>query len=276
MSHRIRCLHRTYYLPSMAGIATAIYEDVDAVVDPAAVERSRADAARQLAGVENLAGTYPFDFVRSVKAYRLNDFLHRMVEPAHRERFRADPEASFEAAGLTEERDLVRRLDCTYDPCGVIFFMRKSWAVASTHLRVRCARRSRRSGACNAPGALYRSRALMRSRSLGSKAGAAYVPPPRCSGTAGLAGGGAAARAAADGRRTVRPIVCPPGGSTTSGRIAQKRSSARPAFRRQNGQRGGSIGATRWRCGAGRLTLLMGHIGTLAVNLAAQAAAYDR
>ncbi len=36
---RIRCLHRTYYLPSMTGIATAIYEDVDAVRDPQAIAR---------------------------------------------------------------------------------------------------------------------------------------------------------------------------------------------------------------------------------------------
>ena len=35
-----------------------------------------------------------------------------MVEPNHRESFLRDPEASFEAAGLTdEERDLVRRRD---------------------------------------------------------------------------------------------------------------------------------------------------------------------
>src|SRR6185369_6668489 len=44
MSKRVRCLHRTYYLPSMAGIATAIYEDVDAVADPAQIERTRAAA----------------------------------------------------------------------------------------------------------------------------------------------------------------------------------------------------------------------------------------
>ena len=34
-----------------------------------------------------------------MKAYRLNEFLHDMVEPEHREAFLADPEASFEAAG---------------------------------------------------------------------------------------------------------------------------------------------------------------------------------
>lgn len=125
MAPKVACLHRTYYLPSMTGIATAIYENVDAVRDEVEIAATRAEAARQLAGVEKLAGTYPFDFARSVKAFRLNDFLHRMVEPAHRAAFLADPEASFEAAGLTqEERDLVRRRDWrALIHYGVIFFV---------------------------------------------------------------------------------------------------------------------------------------------------------
>ncbi len=125
MKREVRCLHRTYYLPSMTGIATAIYEDVDPSRDEAAIAATRAEAARQLAGAEKLAGTYPFDFRRSVKAFRLNDFLHRMIEPAHRQRFLVDPEAAFEAAQLTdEERDLVRRRDWRgMIHYGVIFFM---------------------------------------------------------------------------------------------------------------------------------------------------------
>ena len=35
----------------------------------------------QLAGVEQLPGTYPFTLERSVKAYRLNHFLHQLIEP---------------------------------------------------------------------------------------------------------------------------------------------------------------------------------------------------
>src|SRR5262249_17761473 len=62
---------------------------------------------------------------RSVKAYRINDYLHRMVDPVHREAFRRDPEASFEAAGLSEEeRDLIRRRDWRgVMHYGVIFFL---------------------------------------------------------------------------------------------------------------------------------------------------------
>jgi gallate dioxygenase len=126
MNAKVRCLHRSYYLPSMAGIATAIYENEStSPPDAQAVALARENATRQLAGIEKLPGTYPFDFARSVKAYRLNDFLHRMVEPAHRERFRADPEGAFADADLTEEeRDLVRRRDWRgMIHYGVIFFM---------------------------------------------------------------------------------------------------------------------------------------------------------
>jgi gallate dioxygenase len=95
----------------MAGIATAIYEGADEP-DANEVERHRRHMAEQLAGIEKLPGSYPFTLERSVRAYRINDYLHRMVEPAHRNAFLADPEASFGAAGLTEEeRNLIRRRD---------------------------------------------------------------------------------------------------------------------------------------------------------------------
>jgi len=163
MTPRIRCLHRTYYLPSMTGIATAIYEDVDPVVDAGAIARSRESAARQLAGIDKLEGTYPFDFARSVKAYRLNDFLHRMVEPAQRARFLDDPEGAFESAGLTtQERDLVRRRDWRgMIHYGVIFFMlEKLGAVLGvSNLHIYAAMRGQTleefQKTRNAPGALY-------------------------------------------------------------------------------------------------------------------------
>ena len=163
MTPRIRLLHRTYYLPSMTGIATAIYEDVDAVRDEAAIARTRENAARQLAGVEKLSGTYPFDFARSVKAYRLNDFLHRLIEPAHRTAFLADSEAAFEAAGLTpDERDLVRRRDWRgMIHYGVIFFMLEKLGavVGVSNLHIYAAMRGQSledfQKTRNAPGALY-------------------------------------------------------------------------------------------------------------------------
>ena len=112
LSAQVACKHRSYYLPSMAGIATAIYEGVDEAPDANAVARHREHMARELAGVEKLEGSYPFTLERSVRAYRINDYLHRMVEPAHRQRFMSDPEGSFADADLNEEeRGLIRRRD---------------------------------------------------------------------------------------------------------------------------------------------------------------------
>jgi gallate dioxygenase len=112
LSARVRKIHSSYCLPSMTGIATLVLENHSAEVPAAVDERHRARMAVQLKGAEQLTGTYPFDHATSVRAYRLNKFLHGMVAPAHRERFLLDPEASFAEAGLTEpERELVRRRD---------------------------------------------------------------------------------------------------------------------------------------------------------------------
>lgn len=163
LSANVACKHRSYYLPSMTGIATAIYEGVDDAPNPAAAERQRRHAANELSGVERLEGTYPFTLERSVKAYRINDYLHRMVEPSHRELFLRDPEASFEAAGLTEdERDLIRRRDWRgMMHYGVIFFVLEKLGAATgvSNLHIYAAMRGETLEAFqltrNAPGALY-------------------------------------------------------------------------------------------------------------------------
>ncbi|MBR7890510.1 gallate dioxygenase [Burkholderia multivorans] len=157
------CRHRSYYLPSMTGIATAIYESADPDVDTAAVERHRRLIAAELDGVERLPGTYPFTIARAVRAYRINDYLHRMIEPAHRAQFLADPEASFAAAGLSdEERDLIRRRDWAgLLRYGVIFFLlEKLGAVTGvSNLHIYAAMRGESledfQRTRNAPGALY-------------------------------------------------------------------------------------------------------------------------
>ena len=146
----------------MTGIATAIYEGAQ-TPNPALVERQRHHMASELQGVERLEGTYPFTLERSVKAFRINHYLHRMVEPSHREAFLRDPEASFEAAGLAEEeRDLIRRRDWRgMIHYGVIFFMlEKLGAVTGvSNLHIYAAMRGETLEAFqrtrNAPGALY-------------------------------------------------------------------------------------------------------------------------
>jgi gallate dioxygenase len=162
LSANVACKHRSYYLPSMTGIATAIYEGTDEP-NPAVAERQRRHVASQLSGVERLEGTYPFTLERSVKAFRINDYLHRMVEPSHREAFVRDPEASFEAGGLTEEeRDLLRRRDWRgLMHYGAIFFvLEKLGAVIGvSNLHIYTAMRGESlevfQRTRNAPGALY-------------------------------------------------------------------------------------------------------------------------
>ena len=163
MNAQIKRLHQTYYLPSMTGIATAIYENETDDRSADAFADYRAHVGRQLAGAETLAGTYPFTLARSVKGYRLNNFLHRMVDPAHRAAFLADQEAAFERAQLTEEeRDLVRRRDWRgMMHYGVIFFMlEKLGAVLGvSNLHIYAAMRGETleqfQKTRNAPGALY-------------------------------------------------------------------------------------------------------------------------
>lgn len=112
LSAQVRRVHQAYYLPSMTGIAVAIYENLAAPPSAAALQRQRALVAASLQGAEQLAGTYPFTLERSVAAYRLNKFLRDMREPAHRAAFLADEEASYAAAGLdATERALLRSRD---------------------------------------------------------------------------------------------------------------------------------------------------------------------
>jgi len=124
MAPKIKKLHQSYYLPSMTALATAIYED-DGPAETVDPVKTRERMNHELAGAEKLAGTYPFTLEMSVKAYRLNKFLHDLVIPAHREKFLKDPETAFEEAKLTEhERDMVRRRAwIELIQYGVIFFL---------------------------------------------------------------------------------------------------------------------------------------------------------
>ncbi len=163
MSSNIRKTHQSYYLPSMTGIATAIYENLASPPIAGEAERHRRHMATQLSGVEALEGTYPFSLESSVRAYRLNKFLHGMTRPDHRARFVADEEAAYEAAGLTEqERELVRRRDWRgLIHYGVIFFMLEKLGavVGVSNLHIYAAMRGQSledfQQTRNAPGALY-------------------------------------------------------------------------------------------------------------------------
>ncbi|WP_426199581.1 gallate dioxygenase [Pseudomonas sp. DC3200b2] len=125
LSANVDLLHHGYYLPSMTGIATLILENQARPLPVDLAERYRAKAGEQLKGIEALKGTYPFDLARSAKGYRLNRFLHQLIKPEFRERFRDEPEALFAEHQLSEEeRELVRRRDWRgMIHYGVIFFL---------------------------------------------------------------------------------------------------------------------------------------------------------
>ncbi|HEX7866396.1 MAG TPA: gallate dioxygenase [Variovorax sp.] len=163
LSSNVRKTHQSYYLPSMTGIATAIYENLASPPVAGEIERHRRHMTEELAGVEALSGTYPFTLETSVRAYRLNKFLHGMTRPAHRAAFLADEEAAFETAGLTDkERDLVRHRDWRgLIQYGVIFFMLEKLGavVGVSNLHIYAAMRGQSledfQQTRNAPGALY-------------------------------------------------------------------------------------------------------------------------
>ena len=163
LSAHVRKLHQSYYLPSMTGIAVAIYENEAEPASEATNAAYRAEIGRELAGADKLDGTYPFTHARSVRGYRLNRFLHRLVEPEFRARFVAEPEALFAEAALTEQEcDLIRRRDWQgLMQYGAIFFMLEKFGavIGVSNLHIYAAMRGQSleefQKTRNAPGALY-------------------------------------------------------------------------------------------------------------------------
>ena len=164
LSANVRKVHQSYYLPSMTGIAVAIYEnEAQQQPLPGPIARHQARMALELAGAEKLAGSYPFTLERSVKAYRLNRYLHELVHPEFRSAFRADEEATYAQAGLTaEEQELVRSRNWRgLIHYGVIFFMLEKLGavIGVSNLHIYAAMRGQSleefQKTCNAPNALY-------------------------------------------------------------------------------------------------------------------------
>ena len=125
LSSNIRKVHQAYYLPSMTGIATAIYENQASPAVARETGRHLAHIGKQLQGAETLPGTYPFDLARSAKVYRFNQFLHGLIDPGRRKAFLDDEVQCCDAAHLTtEERSLMKNRDWRgMLHYGVIFFL---------------------------------------------------------------------------------------------------------------------------------------------------------
>ena len=131
LSPKVRKLHQSYFLPSMTAIATMLFEDLGDDVPPAESDAQlRERMMRDLAPAAELEGTYPFTIERAVKGWRINHFLHRLIEPEFRKRFVEDQEGLFAESDLTEEeKDLIRRRDWIgMIHYGVIFFMLEKMA----------------------------------------------------------------------------------------------------------------------------------------------------
>lgn len=163
LSAQVRCTHRAYTLPSMTGIATMLFENHASAPLAGELQRHRQAAGQQLDGVEKLPGTYPFTLARSVVHYRLNRFLHGLVDPQARAAFLADEARACRAGGLSEQecamvmqrdwRGLIRH--------GAIFFVLEKLgaAVGVSNLHIYAAMRGQPLAdflrTRNAPGAVY-------------------------------------------------------------------------------------------------------------------------
>lgn len=125
LSANVKTLHQDYYLPSMTGIATLLLENQAREVPVNVHQRHRDHIGHQLAGIEKLEGTYPFTFERSHQGYRLNRFLHNLIDPEWRARFLDAPQALFDEHQLTaEERQLIEARDWQgLIRYGAIFFL---------------------------------------------------------------------------------------------------------------------------------------------------------
>ncbi|BFM07835.1 gallate dioxygenase [Halioxenophilus aromaticivorans] len=123
LSSQVACVHRQTHLPSMTNIATVIYENQPSPLADTS-QQHRQFIERQLAGVDEIPGTHPFTLERAHKAYRINDFLHRLIEPNHRHRFISEPESLYQEFALTQaEQDLLQARDWIgLIHYGVIFF----------------------------------------------------------------------------------------------------------------------------------------------------------
>ena len=124
LSEQVKQIHRATYLPSMTNIATLVLEDLGDQPAAAELDAIRTKAVAELAGAEALEGTYPFSYEVSHRAWRLNDFLHRLIIPAHRDAFVNDPEPLYELFALSdEEKTMLReRQWIELIRYGVIFF----------------------------------------------------------------------------------------------------------------------------------------------------------
>ena len=132
LTPKVRKIHQSYAIPTMTATATVVFEDVVEADETKGVEAYAAQVRREYDGVNKLEGSYPFTLDRSSRAYRLNRYLHGIIQPELRGRFLYDREGSYVRGELNEEeKDMLRRLDWrALIRYGVIFFILEKLAAA--------------------------------------------------------------------------------------------------------------------------------------------------
>jgi gallate dioxygenase len=132
LTRKVRKVHQSYAIPTMTATGTVIYEDVPEADELQNVVAYADKVRREYDGVTKLEGSYPFTLDRSSRAYRLNRYLHGIIQPELRGRFLYDREGSYVRGELSEEeKDMLRRLDWhALIRYGVIFFILEKLAAA--------------------------------------------------------------------------------------------------------------------------------------------------
>jgi gallate dioxygenase len=132
LTPKVRKVHQSYCLPSMTATATVIYEDTAEEEAGETPKEYFARTKKEYNGALSLKGSYPFTFDRSRRAYRLNRYLHGIIQPELRGRFLYDREGSYVRGGLSEhEKEMLRKLDWrALIRYGVIFFILEKLAAA--------------------------------------------------------------------------------------------------------------------------------------------------
>ena len=132
LTKKVRKVHQSYAIPTMTATGTVIYEEVPDAGEAQEIVEYADQARREYDGVTKLEGSYPFTLDRSSRAYRLNRYLHGIIQPELRGRFLYDREGSYVRGELSEEeKDMLRRLDWrALIRYGVIFFILEKLAAA--------------------------------------------------------------------------------------------------------------------------------------------------
>lgn len=109
LSDKVKLVHKQTYAPSVTNIATLVFEDLGDAPDAKEIRAYRDHMGYELEGAGTLEGTYPFTHERSHENFRINDFLHQLIDPDHRDRFTTDFDALADEYCLTsEERELIQ------------------------------------------------------------------------------------------------------------------------------------------------------------------------